>query len=360
MVVLILCLGCSSQTSDLLPDKVACDSCNISADTIVTIRGENVPWPVTAVVQNHRGGYVLFSSAALPTVFDSQGVFLRTIGRRGQGPGEMRMALSGWVLPPDSFAVLETFGTTHVFGPEFEYARSLIVPIPIIHSVLVRNWPDAVLISGSIDTPDLFGVPFHLVDFSEPPARIADSFGAIPDEVIPPYEGMAFTAYELSAGEGDTWWSARSRTYTLSEWSGTNERIRTIERRPKWFSEPSDMMIGGPNTPPSPAVTGLFIDARNILWVFARVASPEWPKAHSRAQLYEGATEVPGDAVDTEYLYRSRVEAIDPERKVLLATHAFNSEMTSVLSGGMAAFAVTDDGVPEVHIVQLRLNGTRH
>lgn len=81
---------------------------------------------IAAVVSDSRGRiYVLESMAQEIRVFDSTGVFLQTIGRRGRGPGEFSMAWALSIGPGDTLTVLDDGAMRYsIFAPDGTFIQS--------------------------------------------------------------------------------------------------------------------------------------------------------------------------------------------------------------------------------------------
>ena len=100
--ILLLALGAANATGwclsarepEVVSGQVTCGDCVITLDTVVTIGGLDGPGLHVVGMLSHvavdRNGRFLIGEARLAefSVFDSTGKFLRTVGRRGEGPGE--------------------------------------------------------------------------------------------------------------------------------------------------------------------------------------------------------------------------------------------------------------------------------
>lgn len=71
-----------------------------------------------------RGGIAIADIlAAEIKVFDSRGRYVRTMGRRGRGPGEFGGVFGLWRIG-DSLAAMDEVGVVHVFGADGRYVRT--------------------------------------------------------------------------------------------------------------------------------------------------------------------------------------------------------------------------------------------
>ncbi len=89
--------GLSAQDTVAVSGEVTCSACVITFDTVATIGGLDGPglhqisfYSVVAV--DRRGRIHIAEQGGLPeiSVFDATGEYLRTLGGRGEGPGEYR------------------------------------------------------------------------------------------------------------------------------------------------------------------------------------------------------------------------------------------------------------------------------
>jgi hypothetical protein len=69
--------------------------------------------------------YVLETRGALVKVFDRNGEYLRTIGRRGQGPGELNVPIALSITNDNTVAVEDFMRGITFYSPEGEFIKSL-------------------------------------------------------------------------------------------------------------------------------------------------------------------------------------------------------------------------------------------
>src|SRR5690606_20588771 len=128
------------------------------------------------VRRDSRGRYyVLFAYATTIKVFDAQGRFLRTVGRKGAGPGEFEGATGLYVSDADTLHVLGWGTSRHsVFAPDFSFVRSN--PLALQPQLQWQMLPDArVVLNVDIRSPDLIGIPLHLLGVD---GALVRSFGS--------------------------------------------------------------------------------------------------------------------------------------------------------------------------------------
>lgn len=132
--------------------------------------------------------------------------------------------------------------------------------------------------------------------------------------------------------------------YRLARHSATGEVLRTVERGPEWFSEPSSWNIGSPTVAPPPFLAAAAVTG-DTLWTAIRVARPDWRQAWQGIELpRSGRLELTaGQAPDRSELYRTRLEAIDLEAGRVITTAYIDGIVVHI--GGDRTVAVYRTGL---------------
>ena len=129
--------------------------------------------------------------AGIISVFASDGTYLRTVGRRGQGPGEFQVVgRMGWL--GDTLWVVD-FGRLQLFDANLEFIRSVTFPTLRPPSGVTRVMPGPILADGSI-----LGIPFLPEPGRAAPILKLSTSGAITDtlahvSVRDPYRRISVT-----------------------------------------------------------------------------------------------------------------------------------------------------------------------
>jgi hypothetical protein len=129
-------------------------------------------------VEVGRGGEILAAQPTLGTIalFAADGRFLRSIGRRGGGPGEFRV-LGGMNWSRDTLSVVD-FGRLHLFTPDLTYVRTITFPTLRPPPGVGRVIPGFILRDGSI-----LGVPIFPDSGRAVPVVRVSSGGTIIDTI---------------------------------------------------------------------------------------------------------------------------------------------------------------------------------
>lgn len=130
-------------------------------------------------------------TVATIAVFDADGRYLRSIGRRGQGPGEFQI-VGGMGWAGDTLWVVD-IGRLHLFDARFEFARTITFPTLRPPPGVTRIMPGPILADGS-----MIGIPM-MVDSGRaaPVVRVSQS-GVITDTLAHVAMRDAFTRISVA------------------------------------------------------------------------------------------------------------------------------------------------------------------
>ncbi|HSM62253.1 MAG TPA: hypothetical protein VK849_15700 [Longimicrobiales bacterium] len=270
-------------------------------------------------------------------VFGPAGQVVRTIGRPGQGPGELGPNLRLWVGADDTlFVVDEGNARLQVMTPSGAYVRSFTLP--------ARYRPFARLRGGDFlfhrtpTGPD--DRMFHQVD---PTGRPLSSFG---EPELAEYDLESWLVAPASSGG---FWLASMWRYTLYRRASADSVVWTVRREADWFPGGVWWTEGlYVEDPPGPHLIRMHEDPSGLLWVYAGVADADWRPNEVR---------IP----DPEW-YRANfdvvVEVLDPARASVVA-RARVDYMLGEVCGSDLMYTVTRaaDGDTRIRVVRPRLRG---
>lgn len=253
-----------------------------------------------------------------------------TIRRSGEGPGEYQRPMPIVELPSGRVAVFDednvrvsilerdgTFIESNYFPHRISWA------LPVSDSVL--------LVSASIRTPELAGIPFHLVHLR---GTILESFG--PEaSLMPGAEGVGRRHVIVLDDGRFLSTSASGRPYRIELWNGRSiERVWT--REAEWFPLRTTRRDDGKV---SPHLAGISGDGSH-LWTIVPVPDPSWTPSPPGTRIAQS-----GDALDNRF--DTMVEVIDLNTNEIVATQRFDQYVFGLLSGETALRLTADDlGVP--------------
>lgn len=329
-----------------------CAACSIRVDRVAELRP---PASEAALVSPFNfavdsRGRILFADpfgSIGVRVFDADGRFVRTIGKRGQGPGEFMGVFSIAVDERDSIHVFH--GGRSVFTPSGAHVRTetFLNGAPVRRSIVLKG--GRVVANGSMNTPEAYGHPIHVV---EPRTMITRSFGL--DSGASSATGASSNERTLAPGSGDQFWASRTNRYRIERWSITGKRTLVIERQVDWFTPWRSWDSRSDLRPPPPRLFGVLEDSVNgRLWTLTSVADRNWRPDESARGQREGRMPTAGDLTRR---FDSVVEVLDLRSGQLLASERFDQMFLAILPGGRLVDATADaDGETVVRSWRLRL-----
>ena len=264
-------------------------------------------------------------------MFDSDGTFLRRLGRQGDGPGEMRNIGSLAIADEDSVFWILDRGRAVIM--KFDWNGELA------GEVKTRGWvPSGVgtihldgalaVHEGKISTADGVGYPLHLVDLDS--GKIKASFGSETGEYDPSRERRLSVA--VARGPGTAIWMARRRAYWIELWEPENRLLLSMRRDLEWFPDAlvdREHTVHGQAREPEPQLT--YISAEDsLLWVMINRSDQGWADAGE---------------FDEQGRYDTVIELIDWKRRQVVASQRFDeSYYPWVAPGIVGQVVITREG----------------
>jgi hypothetical protein len=299
-----------------------CSGCHIRIDTVAILGDRDGPGMIEddftpTSVDSHGHFYLLSGGGVQVKVFDPEGAYLRSIGKRGDGPGEFQLVRRLFVDANDHlYAPDRIHGRITVLTPLGNVVRTITVGPPWLGFNIYPLRGDSLLVGGHSLSPELVGLPAHIIS---PEGALVRSFGerTYPVEATTD-EFLLHRAIALS--EDHTFWVAGWDRYHIELWRTDGQRLRHLVREPAWFSQPAALTDG--RVPPRPALLSIFQDADGFLWTSSTVASSSW-------------TDGP-HAIDTI------VEVIDPASTQVLASTILPGRYTDFFGDRLASTNLVD------------------
>jgi hypothetical protein len=317
-------------------------------ETGIVLRGDSAgrwPDPGNSVARDSRGRF--YTSVAGENsriaVWNPNGSFDTTLGRPGQGPGELPPSVLGpsiHVDRGDRLFARGTGGQWTVFDSSHRFigrARVFASAGSFIHSTPIGE----TMVLTSSTSP---GSP-HYFRLHSLRGEVIRAFGDIPSFGGSDPVGRAI----VPAGDTVFWAGAdhRSDQYTLEQWSTTGRSMRRLQRHVSWYRKLPHPMASTPSAQPRN------VDGEGMLLVYVWVASDSWrwienDEERAKARRFSNL----------------HLEVIDPTTGSVLA-----SEVVSVSALTVGAiperffpgtrlgyrYATSDAGMTAVHIVEYGL-----
>lgn len=346
------------------PDATACPGCSISARQILRLGEDDGPGAISGmpgtVFRDGRGRYWVLQDNAPPMVYGPNGHFIRSIGRLGSGPGEFRSPDEGVALPGDSVLILDWLGgRASVIAPDLTIKRSITLPRRILSwGAVSLDWPDRIVVSAVLNTAESAGWPLHLLSMRTNKATVLRSFGSNDGEMRSSdlfHMGVNFAP----ASTRKTFWTVDDAQYVATEWDREGNRLRAIERRPRWFAAKSNLRMGGRSTPPSPIADAIMVDRNGLLWLFTRVPGKNWREAWANVPRLPPGTvgEMPASRGPAwQQLYQTNLEVVDSKGRVIATSQFSRSVVIGPIDHELVAeYHESSSGNPYVAIVRYSL-----
>lgn len=285
-------------------------------------------------------------------VYSSEGQFIRTLGRRGDGPGEFRSP--GPILAGRSGAVRfidQTLYRESRFDSALHFVGVYGLPAgPIFDAVAIDADGDTLLVNAELFDADRVGYPAHVLAGG----KILMSFAMPEDSMFDAFtEHMLRKVTVLPDGRFAV---SKLYTYEIDLYSRKGERLLVVERPGLWAPPPGgvprvltrEMELHG-------FVQDLSADAEGRLWVLSWEPRSDWRSNLVERALPDG-TPFLSQKDSQSALRRSRIEVIDVSSGTLLATATHEAMLWGFVAPGKVygyTYAPTDQPRLEVYDVSL-------
>lgn len=332
VLLLVVPLAVGGQTRLTVGTREACASCTLLLDTLAVV-GRNDPFGdvrhVDVAIRNSRGEIIVghVGSGTL-SVYSAAGTFSRTVGRRGQGPGEFQSILALKLGRNDTLHVFDAGnGRRSVYTPDFRLVRTTRLPNSFVRNQVVLLGGDRVVVNATIRTQERVGLPLHLVDAD---LGIVRSFGSPERTAIVRRSSTADSRVLVPSASGALW-SAELPRYRIERWSESGRLELLLEKQTDWpASAPPD---GSPDEfKPRPEVRALWDDGVGRLWVFVLVADANW-RGGLEPLTRDGVT-IGFQVGDPGRLFDTIVDVIDTSTGQLVASRRLDSYVSWVGEDG--------------------------
>jgi hypothetical protein len=321
-----------------------CSDCTISAEHLATlgdVEDPTSPFGVTWVARDTAGFFYvapIFLSGEI-AVYGSDGRFVETIGRSGEGPGEFGQIRSLMITGGD---------TLHVFSDGRHTAMSAstrevfsVGPLPLHGRNFHVFGNGYILQDQTVVEPGAAAMPVHLYD---PEGQRVRSFGLSPSEQQgqPTVGDQRAVSFSWNGGI----WIHPYGQYRLELWDTAGVHLKTYVRDAPWITPWRETLSGQPyQAKPFARVVGVHQDREGKLWVYGRVPDKNWQPSRPSGFF--------------EDVYDTVMEVVDPVSGKLLAFERFEQD-DQLLWGFFAddlAYAVREGefGLTVIDIWRLRL-----
>jgi hypothetical protein len=335
-----------------------CARCRIELDRIAVLGASTdraLPARIVHVSQTSRGEIVVGPSSERTQflVYDEKGRLVRVVGRRGDGPGEYRDIKSVVVGRGDTVYVVDRgSGRITVLAPDYSLVRTVSFPAAASTHSLIPTARGDFVVQADIRTPELVGLPIHIVDRD---GGILRSLGnARPTLRVG--EGFQASGRHVALAADGSVWAARIPEYSVALWSRSGQQVAELERDAAWFPRRA------PGTParidmvrPEPTLNGIRLDDEGRLWAVSTLADARWKATAPRMPSGKEGGVV--DLGDIDRYVDTVIEVIDPRAGKLVAQRRFDQAIGGFTNGGnlLMSFRERPDGVVAIEVWRPRL-----
>lgn len=340
----------SAQRPERVSGEVSCAECFITLDTVLTIGGLDGPGlhvvsPLSHVAVDRRGRVLVAAvDQAEISVLDSNGKFLRTVGRRGEGPGEFE-SISHIAMGPRYIHVFAPGSGRTILDHDFRVVRTDRFPGQIGSAFVMSD--DHVVFAGDMPTSASAGHKLHMVSRAGEVVSYGHDGGRYPSQLT-----AWMSPRSMAAGANDALWEIGVDENRLVLWELVPEpRVaRVIERDVVEFDRaaPPHVVENFPGSRKSGRNTGAMLDDQG-LWIIWHTPDPEWTESVSTGDILSLVAK----------LSDAWLDLVDPDTGRTIGRHHQDGILLGFASGSryVVAYHETDAGVPFIHLLEPRVSG---
>ena len=301
------------------------------------------------VVRDRQGNYWVGQNEEIK-VFDPDGAFLRTVGRRGDGPMEFDRAEPIHV---------DASGRVHVFDTGNRRISAIDGTFTLVEEKRLPTWISAFaplndgnryVVQASIEEPGRTGRPLHIIDGS----GILKSFGE--EE---PDEGLSLGSIDLrlASGPQGNVFAAHPVKYVMEAWSQEGVRLGALRGEPPLNPEVSLQEPPSLDNPPPGGILGIRPDSDGLLWVSLLVLRPDWLDPLVQIMGAESG-DIPREAAPDVLtgIYQGRLDVIDPATCTLVASQLHDQMLLLLEDRTVLGYGFTELGSNTLDVLRMRLD----
>jgi hypothetical protein len=332
----------SSGFQQLIEPQPPCRDC-LAFEPVANLRNEGGREPLPYGWHNgvvDRNGNFWVGQGGMIRIFDPQGMFLRDIGRSGQGPFEFKNGLPIFSDTDGNVHVYDTVSARETIISSDDF--TLVDTIPTIRTgSQIAPLPDGRYVMARwAATPERIGFPLHVFDGT----KIIRSFGIPQDADQRPLTN--FTARrEVATDPMGHIFSAEPHRYLIEAW--TMEGIRILGLEGPRLNDREIPAVGWShaNPPPQGLISGIRVYDGDRLFVLSYQRRENWLDSARESIRPNGVVAL--DTVDgmLDGFYTSRIDVIDLSTATLIASGTHERILSQFLDDYLVAdFGVTEEG----------------
>ena len=297
------------------------------------------------VVRDRLGNYWVGQETQIK-VFDPDGAFLRTVGRRGEGPMEF-----GSPAPIHT----DASGQVHVVDTDNQRISVIDGTFTLVDEKRLPTWisayaplndGDRYVVQASIEEPGRTGMPLHIIDGS----GILKSFGE-----KEPDEGFSLGSIDLrlAGGPEGRVFAAHPVKYMIEAWSQEGTRVGALRGEPQLNTEASLQEPPSPDNPPPSGIFDIHADSDGLLWVSLLILRPDWLQHIMWEPSGDVSSEVMPDVITR--IYQPRLDVIDLATCTLVASQLHDQMLILLDDRTVLGYGFTELGTNVLDVLRMRL-----
>ena len=296
----------------------SCDSCRLEVEQVARLGGDPQGYIIGItgrVFLDSRDRWFVLETVkpAEVKVYDSDGTFLRLLGREGQGPGEFRRVSYVQEYPTDTLNIYDRGnGRISRFTADFQYIDQRPLRLSPLYLLFTKTGRLVVNTPYAGDPGNR--LPLHFVG---PEGTVVQSFG----REIAAYRngGENHHIRVIAPGKEGGVWAASLGRYEIEYWDDDGKLGQIVERVVQWFPPHRDpaTRTNPRSGSPNPRLRALWVDKDGLLWTAVDIPQDDWREGFYPYRLQSGLV---FDKPLKDEHYDSRIEVLDPLRGVALAT----------------------------------------
>jgi hypothetical protein len=263
-------------------------------------------------------------------MYDPNGRLVRELGRAGQGPGEFGRISRLTVGPGDTIHIFE-LNRHSVLAPGLAGFVSVDqLPVPPRYVAFLAD--GRMIVQNMVVNQQGIGEPMHLIG---PRGEIEHSFGGMgpwrPTEI---YQSLR----AIAPASGNRVWAARNPEYRIELWDPNGTRpILTLVRDADWFRPWSESDLHDSlQTLQRPHLTSVSEGPDGLLWTIIARPDPAWKPPERRG-------EIPVRDLDTDAMFNTIIEVLDPESGRLIASAEHQKSVSNFMGASGMVYTKRED-----------------
>ena len=301
------------------------------------------------IVRDGSGNYWLGQRDYI-NVYDPDGEFIRTVGRKGEGPMEFERAYPFHADAGGHVHIWDPHNLrVSIVSPEFALVDEKPLSGVQINDMMALDDGKLYVMQMWSSDPANPGQPLHIVDGRE----VLVSFGA---EYGPGDDPLDFNPvderYAAAAPDGSIMVAHREE-YRIEAWSRDGQLLGSLTGPDleNTAFEPGEVTA---ENPLPNFLTDLHVDASGRVWVSQLLRRPDWVERSEEDP--QGGLMPAG--MDILNWFRSRVDLVDVETCTLLASHEQDPFFLDFVEDGLVAdVEFSPEGAPLINLKRIGLRG---